>query len=193
MVAHDELQQRLELSVNGLCPWQFACAYCAVQVDAGLWAQTRPDRAPTGGPCLQRVQHQRINAIAERRPAAAELVDALHPGKVTSGPFDHCEVVDGLKHPHQQFRGSYRPRLWPGYSTHDQNPDRIPMLRKCQKFRDSKASSATPARSSPRRRRPVARSAHAASFLRSWAILKSHDWLQRWCAVRRPHRGDVAC
>ena len=60
-------------------------------------------------PCLQRVQHQRINAVAERQPAAAELVDALHPGKVTSGPFDHCEVVDGLKHPHQQFRAHIDP------------------------------------------------------------------------------------
>jgi hypothetical protein len=109
VLAHDELQQRLELSVNGLCPWQFACAYCAVQVDAGLWAQTRPGRAPTGGPCLQRVQHQRINAVVDRQPAAAELVDALHPGKVTGGPFDHCEVVDGLKHPHQQFRAHIDP------------------------------------------------------------------------------------
>ena len=42
-----------------------------------------------------------------------------------------------------------------------------PMLRKALKNRVPKACSATPARLSPRRRRPVARSAHAASFLRS--------------------------
>jgi hypothetical protein len=134
MVAHDELQQRLELSVNGLCPWQFACAYCAVQVDAGLWAQTRPGRAPTGGPCLQRVQHQRINAVAERQPAAAELVDALHPGKVTSGPFDHCEVVDGLKHPHQQFRAHIDPACGRVVVHHDKNPDRIANAEKMLKI-----------------------------------------------------------
>ena len=46
---------------------------------------------------------QKDIAVAERQPAAAELVDALHPGKVTSGLFDHCDVVDGLKHPHRQF------------------------------------------------------------------------------------------
>jgi hypothetical protein len=51
---------------------------------------------------------------------------------------------------------------------HDQNPDRVANAEKMLKnIAFPKASSATPARLSPRRRRPVARSAHAASFLRS--------------------------
>jgi hypothetical protein len=51
---------------------------------------------------------------------------------------------------------------------HDHNPDRIANAEKMLKdIAFPKASSATPARLSPRRRRPVARSAHAASFLRS--------------------------
>jgi hypothetical protein len=119
---------------RSLCPWQFACAYCAVQVDAGLWAQTRPGRAPTGGPCLQRVQHQRINAVVERQPAAAELVDALHPGKVTSAPFDHCEVVDGLKHPHQQFRAHIDPACGRVVVRMIKNPDRIANAEKMLKI-----------------------------------------------------------
>jgi hypothetical protein len=53
-------------------------------------------RAPTGGTCLQRIQHKWITAVLERQPAAAELVDALHPGKVTGGLFDHRDVLDGF-------------------------------------------------------------------------------------------------
>jgi hypothetical protein len=60
----------------------------------------RPCTHP-GGTRPQRVQHQRVAAVVERQPAAAELVDALHPGKVTGGLFDHRDVVDGVKNPHQ--------------------------------------------------------------------------------------------
>jgi hypothetical protein len=45
---------------------------------------------------MQRIQHKWITAVAERQSAAAELVDALHAGKVSGGLFDHRDVVDAF-------------------------------------------------------------------------------------------------
>ena len=52
-----------------------------------------------------------------------ELVDALHPGKVTGGLFDHRDVVDGVKHPHQQFRAHIDPACGRVVVHHDRNPE----------------------------------------------------------------------
>jgi hypothetical protein len=101
------------------------------------------------------------------QPAATELVAALHPGKVTSGPFDHCQVVDGLKDPQQQLPVHIDPLVAGLLYIMIKIRIASPMLRKCLKISRPKASSATPARSSPPRHRPGARNPHAASFLRS--------------------------
>jgi hypothetical protein len=128
-------QQRLEPSVNGLCPWQFACAYCAVQVDAGLWAQTRPCRAPTGGPCLQCVQQQRINAVVERRPAAARSIRERSP--VDPLTIVRLSMVSNIR---TQFRAHIDPVCGRVVKYHDQNPDRIANAEKMLKIPRPKAS-----------------------------------------------------
>src|SRR6202007_2373690 len=82
-------------------------------------------RAPTGGTCLQRIEHKWITAVVERQPAAAELVDAPHSGKVAGGLFYHRDVVYGLKHPDQQFRAHIDAASGGIVVHHDRNPDRV--------------------------------------------------------------------
>jgi hypothetical protein len=81
--------------------------------------------APTGGACPQRIQRKSITTVVEPQPTVAQRLDALHPGKITGGLFDHRAFGAGFEHPHQQFSAHIEPASSRVVVRHDRNADKI--------------------------------------------------------------------